>query len=658
MTFRLDPFQAQALAALERGASVLVAAPTGAGKTVVAELAIERALAAGKRALYASPIKALSNQKYRDFALRFGAGRVGILTGDVQDNPAAAVLVLTTEILHNMVLRGDLDRLRDVACLVFDEFHYLSDPDRGRVWEQTILLCPRSIQMVCLSATLPNVDQLAAWLRAELGNVEVVVETRRSVPLSWYYFAASALHPLFPVDDRLDGTLKRFDRQVSPSVVDLLDVLLREALTPVLYFVFSRREAERQALQAADWLEQHGGLAGDDLLDSVDRRLFESGQGQALQHCLQRGVAFHHGGLLPDLKVLVEDLFGQGRLALLCATETFAVGLNMPARTVALSRITKFDGRGHRELTARELQQMAGRAGRRGKDERGHVVLLADARQPFAAVARLATAPLEPVQSAFSVDYPTFLNLMAAYGDDAPGMVVGRSFALHQVESELSRLDSMPVASSRKQQQETNRRVAALQAALTTGRHQKELAVMRTVLVELGYGSDAPKATLLRGLFDDRAILLAETLTDARFAALDPRPEDLAELTGWFAAAGRRRPARTPAAKANPRLRQLLEDVTARVQRAERGGGLLLTQSVVPAYPDLVKRAMAGEDAAVLCRSYQIHEGDLTQHFERLNQLLTQLARASASLPAIHSLAAAALRQLAGRGITDVAEDA
>ena len=670
--FPLDSFQERALAALDRGSSALVAAPTGAGKTVIAEMAIERALAQGQSVLYTSPLKALSNQKFRDFCARYGRERVGIVTGDVQENTAAPVLILTTEILHNMLLSGETERIRNVSYLVFDEFHYLSDPDRGRVWEEIIILCPRRIQIVCLSATLPNIQEVADWMEQRIGTVEVIVETNRPVPLCCHYFADGELNPAVTADGSVDWKLQRYDvrsgRGARAGIVDLLSTLLREQMTPALYFVFSRRDVEKDADAAASWLAEHVPLQPDvesriaAAVTQVDKRAVQLPQAQALIGCLRSGVGFHHAGVLPELKELVEQLFGDGLLRLLCATETFALGLNMPARTVALPRISKFDGRGHRDLTAREFQQMAGRAGRRGKDERGHVVVMADPWKPFSSVGRLLSAPLEPVRSAFSFSYNTFLNVTVVHGDAAPESIVSQSFLVHQLEEEQARVEAdlekrgagQPgQRGSRKQVEDIRRQAKSLQAQLAAGRHRQELVVIRGTLRDLGYFTPSSKAALVRGIFDSSALLLAELLSDPRFILAGIAAPEFAELIGWFAGAGRRRPARGSSAKSSAmlrRFRQMLEDITTRIQGAERKGGMLLTQAVVPAFPNLICRWCAGDDVGLLCREYQLAEGDVALHVERTRQLLRQIVKASAALPAyaaVSALADEAIQRLA-----------
>jgi superfamily II RNA helicase len=662
---RLDPFQQQALAAINRGSSVLLAAPTGAGKTVVAEMAIDRALAAGKRALYASPLKALSNQKHRDFAVRVGPGQAGLLTGDTQVNPGARVVVLTTEILHNRLITGELGSLRDVGCIVFDEFHYLSDADRGATWEQSIMLCPRHVQIACLSATLPNIEELAGWMRQHVDTLEVVVETARPVPLSFHYFAQGELQPALGVDGLPDRGLKRFDsrpgRGEAPALGELLPLLTRERMVPALCFVFSRREAERLAALAAGWLGEHLPQTKE-AAGEVEREIAALAAGRApapqasaLLACLRAGAGFHHAGLLPQLKELVERLFGRGLLPVLCATETFALGINMPARTVVLPRLTKFDGKGHRDLSAREFQQMIGRAGRRGLDDRGHVVLVADPRKPFGDVARLVSSELEPVESAFAFSYNTLLNVSAAYGDSAADELLARSFQVHQIERQLKdaeeRLADLQRASegrqpaNRSQVAKAGREVQALRTALEVGRHRTELAAMRSALAELGYEASSPKACLVKGVFARQSLLLAELLDDPRLDLPALSGPELAELASWFIDSPRPGGPRPSGGQLPPRLRrlaQLLEDATARVQGAERRGGTMLTRRPARTLPLLVYRSCEGAPVPPLCRDYRVSEGELAARLDETRRLLRQLLRASQAIPAYAELARAA----------------
>ena len=349
--------------------------------------------------------------------------------------------------------------------MIFDEFHYLADRDRGRVWEETIILCPKDIQVVCLSATMTNIDELASWIRDVFGEVQVVVDATRPVPLRYHYFTLGELHSALRPDGRPNRKLmdlEAYDSQRDTSAkdegfqrrrrgpvtspVDVVQALIAKEMTPALYFQFSRKDTERAAIEVASSLPAPSPLIASHIRQAIDERLaplpdeMQGAQTARLVGCLHAGVAFHHAGVLPELKELVEDLFSRGLITVLFATETFALGVNMPARTVVLSRITKWDGESHRQITAREFQQMSGRAGRRGKDVLGHVVIVSDPWMPFDGVAQVLMAKPEPVDSAFSITYNSYLNLIDSYGPNSAEEIVRRSFLMHQISGQSERL--------------------------------------------------------------------------------------------------------------------------------------------------------------------------------------------------------------------------
>ena len=423
--FVLDPFQRKAVAAVAAGRSVLVSAPTGTGKTLIADYLVERAVAAGKRVVYTAPIKALSNQKFDEYCALCGPERVGLLTGDVAIRPEAPLCIMTTEILRNQLITGD-DRLQDLAWVIFDEIHYIAS-DRGIAWEESIILLPKGVRLLGLSATIGNLEALAAWIAETTGApVERVKEHRRAVPLLVRY--------VIP-----DGTCAfREARRWSAegqgrrlTHFDLVRVLQREDALPALYFVFSRLGTEERAREAAeqfDLLDRGRRLEMEAALEEVSARYPGARELRGrLGDCLLRGIGFHHAGLLPATKRAVETLYGRGLIPLLYCTETFAVGVNYPVRGVALESGRKFDGAQFRSLTVQEFQQMTGRAGRRGHDERGLCFVGVDARDR-GEMPNYLNLPLEPVNSQFFVTESTALNLLRTFGRERALTVLSRNF--------------------------------------------------------------------------------------------------------------------------------------------------------------------------------------------------------------------------------------
>ena len=427
LNFDLDPFQQKAFTAVDKGESLIVAAPTGCGKTLLAEYAVDVSIAQGKRVIYTAPIKALSNQKYRDFRKRFGDEVVGIQTGDVTINPDARLLIMTTEIFRNLILE-DSPRLLDVYYVIFDEIHYLDDPERGTVWEESIILAPRDIRFMCLSATVPNIHELASWM----GNVRstsftVIEETHRPVPLRHFFF-----HPKFGMLN-LKGIKRLYrhnavDRQKflrhKPSSRRIVDHVLGEGHVPVLYFCFNRRACERNAElhQRLNLLTSYEKDQVGAMVDALAKQYHLEGYERLgyLRSLWESGCAFHHAGILPAAKEIVERLFTAGLIKLLFCTETFALGINMPASAVIFDELEKFDGVNFNYLMTREYNQMAGRAGRRGMDEEGYVYaqVIPEATDPNH-VERLLYGTNERIFSRFYASYSTILNLYSRYGEGA-----------------------------------------------------------------------------------------------------------------------------------------------------------------------------------------------------------------------------------------------
>ena len=462
--FPLDPFQREAIQTLLQGDSVMVAAPTGSGKTVVAEFGVYDTFRRTGRVLYTAPIKALSNQKFRDLRVFYGDD-VGLLTGDVSENRDARILVMTTEILRNMLLQSPWE-LDDVECIVFDEIHYLADPERGTIWEESIILCPEHIQLICLSATVTNAAEIAGWIGRTHRPIRLITHEERPVPLALYYFHDDDLTMVFDhhgkqVHDfsRVGGELRRQpgrpgrgahgarERRAmdEPQPRQIVDALSRENLLPAIYFLFSRNDCQAYAEQLA--------LMRPDLINGAQLEHIESvlanyeqslrpedralDQVQLVSKLARKGIGFHHAGLLPVLKQLVEVLFSRGLMKVVFATDTLALGVNMPARTVIIGRMTKWDGRRRRALIPNEFQQMAGRAGRRGMDVFGHVVMPYSPWIPFRDMLEIATGPLHPVQSAFAIRYNTVLNLWDPPSGDRVRQMLQRSLAQFQTSQRI-----------------------------------------------------------------------------------------------------------------------------------------------------------------------------------------------------------------------------
>lgn len=432
---RLDRFQQEACSAIRAGHSVVVAAPTGCGKTLVAEYAIERALLLNERVIYTAPIKALSNQKFRDFGALYG-DRVGIMTGDVTLNPGADALIMTTEIFRNTIFDNP-ERLAGIRYVIHDEIHYLDDPDRGTVWEESIMFAPDPIRFVFLSATISNLDQFAGWIREiRPGKLRVVVEEERPVPLDVSVFTGSEFIPVekirgaqFPgprVRGGRRGRRRSFGPRYMHQTLDMLRKIVEMGQIPAIGFIFSRAFVERYAVGCLDLNLQLLTPEERDQLKAIWKSLsaeFELDETDTatarLRRLLIRGIAFHHAGMLPTNKEIVERLFTSGLIKVLFATETFALGVNMPARSVFFETLKKYDGIKRDYMRTRSFMQMSGRAGRRGIDDRGFVYanVLASEDQP-AGVRRVVLGKPELVDSQFNLSYATLLNLYSRLGDE------------------------------------------------------------------------------------------------------------------------------------------------------------------------------------------------------------------------------------------------
>jgi len=493
--FPFDDFQVQACQAVASGQGVLVAAPTGAGKTIVGEFAVFLALASGRKAFYTTPIKALSNQKYADLVRRHGADKVGLLTGDSSINGEAPVVVMTTEVLRNMMYAGS-STLRGLGFVVMDEVHYLADRFRGAVWEEVIIHLPDDVQVVSLSATVSNAEEFGAWLCEVRGDTEVIVEEHRPVPLSQHMMVGQDLYDLFAdgtsagketstvtavsdptrVNPELLDRIRGSDRAGvhdgggdragvhdggrgrgtgragpvrrggrfggGPSRSEVIQRLDRDGLLPAITFIFSRVGCTSAVSQLlAGGIRLIPQVEGDRIRRTVEERI----QGLADEDLsvlgywefvegLTRGFAAHHAGMLPTFREIVEELFTAGRIRAVFATETLALGINMPARSVVLERLVKFNGETHADITPAEYTQLTGRAGRRGIDIEGHAVVLYNRGLDPLAVGGLASTRTYPLRSSFRPTYNMAVNLVGQFGREKARDILETSFAQFQAD--------------------------------------------------------------------------------------------------------------------------------------------------------------------------------------------------------------------------------
>lgn len=451
--FELDDFQKEACEHINNGKSVVVCAPTGAGKTVIAEHAIHKAIENGHRVFYTTPLKALSNQKFGDFSSKYGINNVGLLTGDTSINRDAQIVVMTTEVFRNMLYGTNFgsvtENMKNVKYVVLDEVHYMNDEQRGTVWEESIIYCPTNIQLVALSATVANAADLTDWINTVHSKTELVNTDFRPVPLRFYYFDSSqpnAVLPLLTPSGQLNSKIRPEKRQFhhrgkpqQRSVVrDVVRALHEKDMLPAIYFTFSRKKCDEQMEKCSNLVlvepkEQKR------IKEIVEEYLEENPylcKNKHIEYVLN-GVASHHAGLLPGWKVLIEKLFQEGLIKVVFATETLAAGINMPARSTVISSISKRTDNGHRTLTASEFLQMSGRAGRRGMDEVGYVTVVGTSFQTPDEVAELVLSDANPLESRFAPSYSMVLNLLQRFSLDESKELILKSFGYFSSNSRL-----------------------------------------------------------------------------------------------------------------------------------------------------------------------------------------------------------------------------
>ncbi len=470
LDFALDPFQEQACHALAKGKGVLVAAPTGAGKTIVGEFAIHLAIEKNQKVFYTTPIKALSNQKFSELVSRYGPERVGLLTGDTNTNSDAQIVVMTTEVLRNMIYANS-DSLIELGFVVMDEVHYLADRFRGAVWEEVILHLPKDVKLVSLSATVSNAEEFGAWLEEVRGDTEIVVSEHRPVPLDQHVLFGDELMELFAAgskNQRVNAELvqkhssklripigkytkgkkpkgeldRRFSRIPKISKPEVVEILEDNDLLPAIFFIFSRvgcdaavRACHQYGVRLTTREEQAEirYLVEEKTASIADEDLATLGYFEWLSG-LERGVAAHHAGMLPAFKEVVEELFLRKLVRVVFATETLALGINMPARTVVLERLDKFNGESRVQITPGEYTQLTGRAGRRGIDTLGHSVIQWSGNLDPASVAGLASKRSYPLISPFKPTANMAVNLIEAFGRKRAREVLETSFAQFQAD--------------------------------------------------------------------------------------------------------------------------------------------------------------------------------------------------------------------------------
>ncbi|AVH23335.1 RNA helicase [Nocardia cyriacigeorgica] len=690
LTFRLDPFQQQACRALEEGHSVLVCAPTGAGKTVVGEFAVHLALATGGKCFYTTPIKALSNQKYADLTARYGRAKVGLLTGDQSINSNAPIVVMTTEVLRNM-LYASSDALHALSYVVMDEVHYLADRFRGAVWEEVILHLSPEVRLVSLSATVSNAEEFGAWMETVRGDTAVVVDETRPVPLWQHVMVGRRMFDLFDSNSSeqkvlVDEDLVRYirhresaDRMNSwggprgrgggrrdfrplprPEVLAKLD---EEGLLPAITFIFSRAGCDGALAQCLrSGLDLGRGQDQEQVDAIIEKHTGELPKADLevlgyweWREALHRGLAAHHAGMLPAFRHTVEELFVNGLVRAVFATETLALGINMPARTVVLERLVKFNGESHAELTPGEYTQLTGRAGRRGIDVEGHAVVLWQPEVDTSAVAGLASTRTYPLRSSFRPGYNMSINLIDRMGAADARALLERSFAQFQADRSVVGL-VRGIERNENQLRKLATQLGGVEGdffeyfSLRERIKQRERQLEQQGRADRRGASVAALTSLRRGdvvaIPSGRRAGLAVILEPDATPG-DPRPLVLTE-DKW---AGRISVADFPVpaqALGHMRLPRRVDHRTARTRR-DLASALRSTGIAAPGRQRRSQRARAGEDRelATLRRSLRAHPAHHRPDREQLSRIGERYARLSRETDTMRQKVAATTNSLA-----------
>jgi superfamily II RNA helicase len=659
--FVLDPFQEEAIQHIAAGTSVIVSAPTGSGKTLIAEFAMVRALAHHQRIAYTTPIKALSNQKYADFCRQFGPEQVGILTGDVQVNPQAPVLVMTTEILRNMFYLGPPENL---GYVILDECHYMGDEGRGTVWEEIIINCPPDVPLVALSATVSNIEEIAEWITKIHRPIVALQHPVRPVPLE--YFLVDPEGHIMRVREALNKgpataeehtAGRRHRRRRGPDARQLIPQLQTRRWLPAIYFIFSRAGCEaalRRCLREGIRLIDTPGV--NEVEAAIEKTLLDypsivplSELNQLVFDGLRQGLGMHHAGMLAALKRLTEVLFERGLVQVVFATETMSLGIHMPARSVVIENLRKRTNEGFRTLRVGELTQMAGRAGRRGIDPQGTCLVAFDSRESLDEALRLIEGEPEPIESRFRIGYSSAALLIQSLGNpQAIRKTIERSFGQFQNRRRIKGIKAEQ-AKLRRRRSEGQKHSREMRLAFEHKTRQltylensywDEFLRLTQILEHFGYlraGELSPEGRLVATLRHDNELLMARVLFSGVLDGLSP-----AELAGLLSCLGEESREVEPQyswslLRQYPHLQKRLQKMgrlAQEVYEVQRSHQVTLPVSVHVGYLAASFRWASGEaDWMRLVRdSYGGHEGDLIRAFRRLIDLCRQLAES----PEVH----------------------
>lgn len=605
-----DAFQKKAIDYIKEGLSVIVSAPTGAGKTVIAEHVINDCLTKNTKAVYTAPIKALSNQKFREFNEGF-PGKIGILTGDVSINPHAPILIMTTEIFRNKVLEESAS-LEEYSWVIFDEIHYLDDYERGTVWEESLIFLPRHMKMLGLSATIPNIDEFAQWIHSVHDRpLKIVKEEKRPVPLHFFYQCQGSIVDNVNKVRRLGSGGKnfyyykgrRFPKKIhlKPNKpTTLVSHLFNNSRLPCIYFSFGRRRCEYLAeeMKEFDFLTIEEKIKINKIFNELCERfdLVNEKAASIIHPLIERGIAYHHAGMLPTLKEVIERLFTSRLIKVIFTTETFALGINMPARTVVFDELRKFYGRFHSNLKTRDFYQMAGRAGRRGIDVEGFVYSRVNSRfMTYEELKRIIYGEPEKVRSRFNASYATMLTLYEKYGEKLYD-IYPRSFHYFQEKKKY---------------------------------RERALDVLRSktaLLKELGYivGDGLSEKGAFASKIHGYELSLSELYEKGVLEHLSEKELGILSLALVFEP--RRRVMRTSPGKKLKQLQKITDDIVMPIQRTEKKLKIKPLSKIY--YFDLsscLEAWMDGENFDKILRYADVDEGEMIRYFRMAIQILREI---------------------------------